>query len=68
MTSKVIEGHKSSSNFSINPTLPLMIFPQYKRFSARFPLKGRGTQRLPLLRFDLNFGYGSIPIIPTFFA
>ena len=22
MTSKVIEGHKSSSNFSINPTLP----------------------------------------------
>ena len=24
MTSKVIEGHKSSSNFSVNPTLPLM--------------------------------------------
>ena len=22
MTSKVIEGHKSSSNFSVNPTLP----------------------------------------------
>ena len=24
MTSKVIEGHKSSSNFSVNPTLPLL--------------------------------------------
>ena len=24
MTSKVIEGHKSSSNFSVNPTLTLM--------------------------------------------
>ena len=23
MTSKVIEGHKSSSKFSINPTLPI---------------------------------------------
>ena len=22
MTSKVIEGHKNSSNFSVNPTLP----------------------------------------------
>jgi hypothetical protein len=22
MTSKVIQGHKSSSNFSVNPTLP----------------------------------------------
>ena len=29
MTSKVIEGHKSSSNFSVNPTLPLMISPHY---------------------------------------
>ena len=27
MTSKVIEGHKSSSNFSVNPTLPLMYGP-----------------------------------------
>ena len=27
MTSKVIEGHKSSSNFSVNPTLPLMDGP-----------------------------------------
>ena len=25
--SKVIEGHKSSSNFSVNPTLPLMDGP-----------------------------------------
>ena len=25
MTSKVIEGHQSSSNFSVNPTLPLML-------------------------------------------
>ena len=24
MTSKVIEGHKRSSNFSVNPTLPLL--------------------------------------------
>jgi hypothetical protein len=39
-----------------------------EQFSARFPLKGRGTRRLPLLRFDLIFGYASIPIIPTFFA
>ena len=29
MTSKVIEGHKSSSNFSVNQTLPLMISPHY---------------------------------------
>ena len=27
MASKVIEGHKSSSNFSVNPTLPLMDGP-----------------------------------------
>ena len=27
MTSKVIEGHKSSSNFSINPNLPLLDGP-----------------------------------------
>jgi hypothetical protein len=27
MTSKVIEGHKCSSNFSVNPTLPLMDGP-----------------------------------------
>ena len=27
MPSKVIEGHKSSSNFSINPTLPLLDGP-----------------------------------------
>ena len=27
MTSKVIEGHKSSSNFSVNPTLPLLDGP-----------------------------------------
>ena len=27
MTSKVIESHKSSSNFSVNPTLPLMDGP-----------------------------------------
>ena len=27
MTSKVIQGHKSSSNFSVNPTLPLMDGP-----------------------------------------
>ena len=27
MTSKVIEGHKSSSNFSVSPTLPLMDGP-----------------------------------------
>ena len=38
------------------------------QFSARFPLKGRGARRFPLLRFDLIFGYASIPIIPTFFA
>ena len=25
MTSKVIEGHKSSSKFSVNPTLPLSV-------------------------------------------
>ena len=24
MTSKVMEGHKSSTNFSVNPTLPLL--------------------------------------------
>ena len=29
MTSKFIEGHKSSSNFSVNSTLPLMISPHY---------------------------------------
>ena len=69
MTSKVIEGHKGSSNFSVNPTLPLMISPTLcEQFSARFPLKERGARRFPLLRFDLIFGYGSIPIIPTFFA
>ena len=39
-----------------------------KQFTARFPLKGRGTRRFLLLRFDLIFGYASIPIIPTFFA
>ena len=39
-----------------------------KQFSARFPLKGRGTWRFPLLQFDLIFEYASIPIIPTFFA
>ena len=39
-----------------------------EQFSARFPLKGRGTRGFPLLRFDLIFGYASIPIIPTFFA
>ena len=27
MTSKVIEGHKSSSNFNANPTLPLLNGP-----------------------------------------
>ena len=27
MTSKVIEGHKSSSNFRVNPTLPLLDDP-----------------------------------------
>ena len=27
MTSKVIEGHKSSYNFSVNPTLPLLDGP-----------------------------------------
>ena len=27
MTSKVIEGHKSTSNFSVNPTLPLLDGP-----------------------------------------
>ena len=27
MTSKVIEGHKSSSNFCANPTLPLLDGP-----------------------------------------
>ena len=27
MTSKVIEGHKSLSNFSINPTIPLLDGP-----------------------------------------
>ena len=27
MTSKVIEGHKSSSNFSVHPTLPLLDGP-----------------------------------------
>ena len=27
MTSKVIEGHKSASNFSVNPTLPLLDGP-----------------------------------------
>ena len=27
MTPKVIEGHKSSSNFSVNPTLPLLYGP-----------------------------------------
>ena len=27
MTSKVIQGHKSSSNFCVNPTLPLMDGP-----------------------------------------
>ena len=26
---KVIEGHKSSCNFSVNPTLPLIISPHY---------------------------------------
>ena len=69
MTSKVIEGHKSSSNFSVNPTLPLMdgltriyeptlplmISPHYVQFSAPFTLKERGTRRFPLLRFDLIF-------------
>ena len=27
MISKVIEGHKSSSDFSVNPTLPLLDYP-----------------------------------------
>ena len=43
MTSKVIEGHKSSSNFSVNPTLPLMISTHYVSSSQPvFPLKGGG--------------------------
>ena len=56
-------GILASANPSPND-FPLL----YEQFPARFPLKGRGTRRFPLLRFDLIFGYVSIPIIPTFFA
>ena len=54
MTSKVIEGHKSSSNFSVNPTLPntfvyvLVLMEIYMNGNFMY------TQILHLYKYDLK--------------
>ena len=67
MTSKVIEGHKSASNFSVNPTLPVLDDPlmlpspncvDYYHFPFRFLLLSLSIPfYLPLLlhaKFNLH--------------
>ena len=57
ITSKVIEGHKSSSNFSVNQTLPLLDGPLMLPPSSRslFPsLSLTFSLYLPLLLYAKN--------------
>ena len=54
MTSKVIEGHKSSPNFSVNPTLPITLI--YKSILLRIYMNANFMNRqiFHLYKYDLK--------------
>ena len=54
MTSKIIEGHKSSPNYSINPTLPNKFI--YESNLSKIYMNGNimNTQIFHLYKYDLK--------------